>query len=306
MSSGLEDEVGSKRERRPSLGRLVGGIALVSCFLVQESRLVLVAATYLLYPGTMVWLSNSGRLARIARDRPTVAQLALVALAGLSFAVACLLTGWPIYFLMTDLPDEISVIWFMGAIVRMLILAPTILASFVVWMIPAVSAKGASLSMTIVVASMVVALLSADEFREAVAPILETRCVRCHNQANQKGHLALDTADAVLAERPRGPVIVRGKPDASYLVELISGPKPEMPRGSPPLSALEVSVIRDWIASGAKWPEGLTLRDPDAPPDPWWWNGTVRTWVIPGVAVAAILPAAYILVSRSRKRWKTT
>ena len=67
-----------------------------------------------------------------------------------------------------------------------------------------------------------------------------------------------------------GPAVEPGKPDESALVEKIAGAKPEMPRNAPPLARDEVDAIRRWVASGAHWPDGLTLRDRRLDRGPWW------------------------------------
>ncbi len=49
-----------------------------------------------------------------------------------------------------------------------------------------------------------------------------------------------------------GPLLVAGQPDKSLLIEQVSGPKPAMPPKRPPLSAEQVTLLREWIAAGAK------------------------------------------------------
>src|SRR5580704_7576163 len=91
---------------------------------------------------------------------------------------------------------------------------------------------------------------SADDdslFRDKVAPVLEARCVHCHGDDSPKGKLSLTKASGVLKGGESGPAIVPGKPDESVLLDMISGEKPEMPKGAPPLPPGDVAQIRRWI-----------------------------------------------------------
>ncbi len=122
------------------------------------------------------------------------------------------------------------------------------------------------------VATLAMLILSPDDpsFREHVAPILERRCVACHNDANAKGKFSLASGSGLLKGGEGGPAVEPGKPDESAIVEKIAGAKPEMPRNGPPLAKDEVETIRRWVASGAHWPEGLTLRDRRLDRGSWW------------------------------------
>ena len=110
----------------------------------------------------------------------------------------------------------------------------------------------------------------ADFFSTQVAPILEQHCVGCHLGEEPKGGLDLSTARGVFAGGDSGAAIERGKPDASLLVEYVSGEEPEMPQNADPLSAEQVATLRRWIADGAAWPEGVTLTDQKTIDADWW------------------------------------
>ncbi len=129
-------------------------------------------------------------------------------------------------------------------------------------------------------------------FREKVAPILQSRCVRCHGGDSKKGGLSL----ATLAEAREGgdslPAIEPGKPDESYLIDMIAGDDPLMPKGGKPLSPEEVSVLRRWIAEGAPWPEGLTLKEPKDDPASWWAFQPLTLPEVPPVKDAGLGPHA--------------
>jgi hypothetical protein len=112
-------------------------------------------------------------------------------------------------------------------------------------------------------------VIRADEhsFREHVAPILTRHCLRCHEGKHAKGGLDLATARGVLARAEGAAVVVPGKPAESRLIEVVSGDQPEMPKNGKPLSSKEIRALRDWVAAGAKWPEGVVLKND---PLDWW------------------------------------
>ena len=112
-----------------------------------------------------------------------------------------------------------------------------------------------------------------DRFRDRVAPILQTHCVRCHQGQQARGDLDLTTAEGVID----GDVVVPGQPDESRLIAVVSGTKPTMPRSGERLTAGQVADLRAWIADGAKWPSGTILR---YDPLDWW---SLRPLVAPAV-----------------------
>src|SRR5690606_14228319 len=61
-----------------------------------------------------------------------------------------------------------------------------------------------------------------------------------------------------------------GDPDASLLIEYVSGDDPMMPKRGEKLTADEVAALRAWIAAGAKWPEGRKLVDKFLADSNWW------------------------------------
>ncbi len=99
------------------------------------------------------------------------------------------------------------------------------------------------------------------DFAKEVAPILETRCVRCHSTGKAKGGLSLSTKSGFLKGGDRGAVVIAGKSDESPLITAVSGRKPEMPAEGTPLTAREVAVLREWITAGAVLPETLSFSE---------------------------------------------
>jgi hypothetical protein len=106
-------------------------------------------------------------------------------------------------------------------------------------------------------------------FKQKISPILEARCIACHQGLTGRGGLALDTAPGLAEGGDSGPSIVAGKVDESFLLDMIEGDQPEMPREGSPLTADEIAAFRKWIAEGATWPEGLILQDRQKQ-GPWW------------------------------------
>ena len=107
------------------------------------------------------------------------------------------------------------------------------------------------------------------DFKTQVAPIFQEHCVRCHSEANQKGDISLSTED----DLRENDFIDTQDPDSSYLLELItgvSGKQPEMPKESKPLTKSEIATIRQWIADGAKWPDGFVVKEKSKADGSWW------------------------------------
>ncbi len=98
-------------------------------------------------------------------------------------------------------------------------------------------------------------------FRAQVAPVLEQHCLRCHGDKAKRGGLSLATVKAVRAGGDSGPAVVPRRPDDSLLVQQVSGKKPKMPRGEPPLTATQAAVLKAWVEGGAAWPDGVVLKD---------------------------------------------
>jgi len=97
---------------------------------------------------------------------------------------------------------------------------------------------------------------------EQARPVLETRCLECHNPDKVKGKLLMHTAAAFLKGGANGPIVEPGQPDRSELVKRVSLPKDHedlMPPKGGPLPAAELAALRAWVAAGAPWPAGVTL-----------------------------------------------
>jgi hypothetical protein len=109
-----------------------------------------------------------------------------------------------------------------------------------------------------------------DIFSTHIAPLLEARCVECHQPNILKGDFSLTSQADLLASGK----ITPGDPAASRLLEVVqpgpNGEAPEMPKKGAPLTAEEVERIRQWIADSAPWPEGVVLKEPSKADTSWW------------------------------------
>ena len=101
------------------------------------------------------------------------------------------------------------------------------------------------------------ALLSAVDFDREIRPLLQERCIECHGEKKQKGELRLDAKVHAFKGGHDGPAILAGKADASPLFQRLTSTDEDerMPPKGDPLTPSQISLIREWIHSGAKWPE---------------------------------------------------
>lgn len=103
------------------------------------------------------------------------------------------------------------------------------------------------------------------DFVRQVKPILESTCVHCHGEKQQKGDYRLDTREEAFKLVSGEAMIVPGKPEESkvytttILDELDDDVMPPADDG-PKLEASQSKVLKAWIAEGAKWPDGVTLE----------------------------------------------
>ncbi|HYG73656.1 MAG TPA: PSD1 and planctomycete cytochrome C domain-containing protein [Planctomycetota bacterium] len=113
------------------------------------------------------------------------------------------------------------------------------------------------------------------DFNRDVRPILSQYCFKCHgmDDKTRKGALRLDIREEALKEAKSGEkAIVPGKPDASELIKRIVTTDSEeiMPPPSTKrvLSEKEKSILKDWIASGAKYDAHWAFVRPSEAPVP--------------------------------------
>ena len=141
-----------------------------------------------------------------------------------------------------------------------------------------------------ILALLIASLASAADdapFRDEVAPILRDQCLRCHGGTSTKGGLSLATADALRKGGENGAAVEPGKPGESPLLEMVSGDRPEMPKGGKPLTPAQVASLRRWVERGAPWPAGLALEMPKVDPASLWSIRPIARPPVPAVRDAA-------------------
>jgi hypothetical protein len=99
-------------------------------------------------------------------------------------------------------------------------------------------------------------------FKETIAPILVNICLNCHSGETPQGELNVTTFRQLLKGGKTGNTIVPGKPDDSYLIDLVLRQDPmKMPQGQAQLKRSEAEAFETWIREGAHF-DGT---DPGAP-----------------------------------------
>lgn len=92
-------------------------------------------------------------------------------------------------------------------------------------------------------------------FDHVIKPVLEQKCLSCHNPDKQKGQLMLTDSGAIMKGGKSGELFVAGAPEMSLLVKRLNLPletkKHMPPSGKPQLSEEEHAVLYHWIRSGA-------------------------------------------------------
>jgi len=121
----------------------------------------------------------------------------------------------------------------------------------------------------------VVATASTINFNRDIKPILSENCFKCHgpDAAVTAAGLRLDTFEHATKARGGRPGIVPGKPQASLIWKRIDPPvdsmvMPPPKSGMKPLTARQKLLIKQWIASGAKYEQHWSFVTPKAPPLP--------------------------------------
>lgn len=99
-------------------------------------------------------------------------------------------------------------------------------------------------------------------FKKDIAPWMVNICVGCHSGNNPRGDYKFTTFEELLQGGPTGNTIVPGKPDESYIVDLVLRQEPlKMPAGQAQLKLSQAKALETWVREGAKF-DGA---DPKAP-----------------------------------------
>ena len=91
-------------------------------------------------------------------------------------------------------------------------------------------------------------------FDKQVRPIFQAHCQGCHQPSKPSGGYVMTAFDRLLTGgESKTTAVVPKKPGESHLIEQITpiDGKAEMPQNKPPLSGVEIDLIKNWIAQGA-------------------------------------------------------
>jgi mono/diheme cytochrome c family protein len=92
-------------------------------------------------------------------------------------------------------------------------------------------------------------------YEQIVNPILQSRCVQCHNAEKSKGGLRYDTAEMLKKGGEDGPVFVAGKGLESAMVKRCLLPEDDddhmPPKGKTQLTEGQIALLTWWIDQGA-------------------------------------------------------
>jgi hypothetical protein len=118
------------------------------------------------------------------------------------------------------------------------------------------------------------------DFRQQIQPIFESACIRCHGADSAKGGLRLNTKEGFLKGGKHGPLVNAKDYEKSELLRRVKLPRDHediMPQETEPLSGPHKNWLTDWVRTGAKWPDGVVLRQ--------------HKKEIPGLADTSFIPA---------------
>jgi len=107
-----------------------------------------------------------------------------------------------------------------------------------------------------------VALEDAVVFTHMVQPILQSKCIGCHNNKKAKGELVMETTAQLLKGGKDGALWDTTNIDASMLLKRIHLPvedeKHMPPKGKPQLTQEEINILYYWLKSGANFTAKVT------------------------------------------------
>lgn len=103
-------------------------------------------------------------------------------------------------------------------------------------------------------------------YRDVIHPILEQKCMNCHNSSKSKGDLILADSISILKGGEDGPVITIGNPDDSPLFQRlmldIDHDDHMPPKGKPQLTQTEINLIGQWISQEHPFDVAYAALDP--------------------------------------------
>jgi len=97
------------------------------------------------------------------------------------------------------------------------------------------------------------------DFVAHVKPVLERKCVMCHNHKALPGHMSLENRTQAMRSGALGAYIVPGHPENSLLVANVHSAHQNvsvMPAVGERLTKDEYAILTKWVKEGANWPAG--------------------------------------------------
>jgi len=103
-------------------------------------------------------------------------------------------------------------------------------------------------------------------YRDMVQPVLEAKCMSCHNSSKSKGGLVMSSPELLLKGGKSGPVLDTSDANMSLLLQRVHLPEEDKkhmpPLGKPQLNDQELAILYNWIRGGANFKEKVTELDP--------------------------------------------
>lgn len=98
-------------------------------------------------------------------------------------------------------------------------------------------------------------------FEHLIQPVLNKKCVSCHNENKMKGGLLMTSKDGLLKGGDNGAVLEKGSPQNSELFKRVCldpASKKFMPPKGAPMSYTEITLLNYWISSGMSFDLAIT------------------------------------------------
>lgn len=105
-------------------------------------------------------------------------------------------------------------------------------------------------------------------FSQLVQPIINQKCISCHNTGKMKGGLRMDSFEEIIKGGENGAIVKVGNSSQSELMKLVNlDPSEERampPKGKTPLTSDEKQILAWWIDAGATKDKKVSELKPDA------------------------------------------
>tara|TARA_B100001093_G_scaffold22385_3_gene19936 strand:- start:365 stop:2413 length:2049 start_codon:yes stop_codon:yes gene_type:complete len=92
-------------------------------------------------------------------------------------------------------------------------------------------------------------------YTEVIRPVLDGKCVKCHNQSKSNGKLLLTTSEEILTGGKSGSILTANNAMESHMYSYLTLPMDDKlhmpPKGNSQLKQHEIELIKYWIDSGA-------------------------------------------------------